>query len=68
MVSHMCGVCRVCVRVCVCVCSLHVVRHLGEGDEGDFPFFKNQERFLDETKDRGDLGSGKSIRSYETKY
>ena len=54
--------------VCVCVCSLHVVRHLGEGDEGDFPFFKNQERFLDETKDRGDLGSGKSTKSYETKY
>ena len=34
--------------MCVCVCSLHVVGHLGEGDEGDFPFFKNQERFLDE--------------------
>lgn len=65
MVSHTCGVCRVCV---LCVCSLNVVGHLGERDEGDFPFFKNQGKFLDETKDRGDLGSGKSIKSYEAKY
>ena len=67
MVSHMYGGEYVCAHVCMGACSLHVRRPLG-GMGGGLLFFKNQERFLGETKDRGDLGRRKSIKRSKTKF
>lgn len=55
------------IYVCMCMCSLHILGPLGYM-ERDFLFFKNHERLLDETKDRGYLDSRKSIKRYETKF
>lgn len=60
----------VCVRAHVCMCtgSLHILGPLGDVERDFLFFFKNQERLLDETKDRGYLDSRKSMKRYETKF
>lgn len=64
---YMCVCTYVRAHVCMCMCSLHILGPLGYM-ERDFLFFKNQERLLDEAKDRGYLDSRKSIKRYETKF